>query len=140
MKSHANQLPFACGTCKLAFSQRRQLVTHCNKVHGGNIVEEAVQTAPTIDDGQGENISNSASTFLLNKVPEENLAEGEGYNLMPVVSIIEGDEMGGILGGDQMEMIDNGIGQQRLVDLLGHDSLGQTIVLIARVILTVTTG
>jgi len=130
MKSHANQLPFACGTCKLAFSQRRQLVSHCNKVHGGNIVEEAVQTAPAIEEVPGENIDNSTSTFLLNKIPEESLAEGEGYNLMPVVSIIEGDEMGGILGGDQMEMIDNGMGQQRLVDLLGHDSLGQTIVLI----------
>jgi len=129
MKSHANQLPFACGTCKHAFSQRRQLVSHCNKVHGGNIVEEAVQVAPTIE-GAGGNDTTSP-TFLLNKVNEENVMEGEGYNLMPVVSIVEGDEMGGILGGDQMEM-DTEMGQQRLVDLLGHDgvSLGQTIVLI----------
>ena len=131
MKSHANQLPFACGTCKLTFSQRRQLVTHSNKVHGGNIVEDTVQLNPTIEEESEENIGNSSSTFLINKVNEENLAEGEGYNLMPVVSIIEGDGMGGILGGDQMEM-EGGMGQQRLVDLLGHDgvSLGQTIVLI----------
>ena len=100
-------------------------------MHGGNIVEDTVQLNPTIEEESEENIGNSSSTFLINKVNEENLAEGEGYNLMPVVSIIEGDGMGGILGGDQMEM-EGGMGQQRLVDLLGHDgvSLGQTIVLI----------
>ena len=29
MKTHSNHLPFACGTYKQAFSQRRQLVSHC---------------------------------------------------------------------------------------------------------------
>ena len=48
MKKHAGQLPFACGTCKATFSQRRQLVSHTNKVHGGQVVEEAV--ALTMED------------------------------------------------------------------------------------------
>lgn len=128
MKSHANQLPFACGTCKQTFSQRRQLITHCNKVHGGNVVEDSVPANATIEEEVEGTIN--TSNFLLNKVDGDNLVEGEGYSLMPVVSIIEGGGMGGILG-DQMEM-EGGMEQQRLVDLLGQDgvSLGQTIVLI----------
>ena len=48
---------------------------------------------------------------------------------MPVV--IEGEGMNGILASDQID-VENVIGHQRLVDILGQDgvNLGQTIVLI----------
>ena len=115
MKSHPNQLPFACGNCKQTFSMRRQLVTHSNKVHGGNVVE---------DFGELEAASRENAAFTEAVALE---ADQEHYSLMPV-SIVEA---GGMLGEAGLG-IEAGAEQQRLVDLLGQDgvSLGQTIVLI----------
>ena len=115
MKSHPNQLPFACGNCKQTFSMRRQLVTHSNKVHGGNVVE---------DFGELEAASRENAAFTEAGALE---ADQEHYSLMPV-SIVEA---GGMLGEAGLG-IEAGAEQQRLVDLLGQDgvSLGQTIVLI----------
>ena len=111
MKSHPNQLPFACGNCKQTFSMRRQLVSHSNKVHGGNVVEDY---GPDLAAREEENVTFADTAGM-------DAAESEGYSLMPV-SIVEG----GMLGDTELHE------QQRLVDLLGQDgvSLGQTIVLI----------
>jgi len=108
MKSHPNQLPFACGNCKQTFSMRRQLVSHSNKVHGGNVVEDF-----------GDDLAKEDNVTYTDHGAME--AETEGYSLMPV-SIVEG----GMLGDTDLHE------QQRLVDLLGQDgvNLGQTIVLI----------
>ena len=108
MKSHPNQLPFACGNCKQTFSMRRQLVSHSNKVHGGNVVED-----------YGPDLAKEEDSVTFADTAMD--AESEGYSLMPV-SIVEG----GMLGDTELHE------QQRLVDLLGQDgvSLGQTIVLI----------
>ena len=108
MKSHPNQLPFACGNCKRTFSMRRQLVSHSNKVHGGNVVEDF-----------GDDLAKEDNVTYTDHGAME--AETEGYSLMPV-SIVEG----GMLGDTDLHE------QQRLVDLLGQDgvNLGQTIVLI----------
>ena len=87
---------------------RRQLVSHSNKVHGGNVVE----------DFGDDLIKEDNVTFTDHGAMD---AETEGYSLMPV-SIVEG----GMLGDTELHE------QQRLVDLLGQDgvNLGQTIVLI----------
>ena len=66
MKMHSNQLPFACGTCKQAFSQRRQLVSHCNKVHGGNVVEDIALLKSIIENEREE--SQSSNAFAIDKV------------------------------------------------------------------------
>ena len=120
MKSHPNQLPFACGNCKQTFSMRRQLVSHSNKVHGGNVVEDF---GPDLAAREEENVTFADPGAM------DTGAESEGYSLMPV-SIVEG----GMLGDTELHE------QQRLVDLLGQDgvSLGQTIVLIQVQINTLT--
>ena len=66
MKTHSNHLPFACGTCKQAFSQRRQLVSHCNKVHGGNVVEDIALLKSIIENEREE--SQSSNAFVIDKV------------------------------------------------------------------------
>jgi len=91
MKSHAGALPFACGTCKATFNQRRQLVTHSNKMHGGQVVEEALAAAPGEGEGEGQ-------------------YQEEQYSLMPVSLMDEG--LGEVQGLEE--------GQGRLVDLLGQ--------------------
>jgi len=125
MKSHANQLPFACGTCKQTFSQRRQLVSHSNRVHGGNVIEDGLPSVAS-ERREENDLHQTESAFLLNKVGSGSGVEVEeesaGYSLMPV-SIVEDGEMGGIIGDSQIE-IEGGI------ELLGQDGLGQTIVLI----------
>ena len=90
---------------------RRQLVSHSNKVHGGNVVEDY---GPDLAAREEENVTFADTAGM-------DAAESEGYSLMPV-SIVEG----GMLGDTELHE------QQRLVDLLGQDgvSLGQTIVLI----------
>ena len=97
MKSHPNQLPFACGNCKQTFSMRRQLVSHSNKVHGGNVVEDF-----------GDDLTKEDNVTYTDHGAME--AETEGYSLMPV-SIVEG----GMLGDTDLHE------QQRLVDLLGQE-------------------
>ena len=113
MKSHPNQLPFACGNCKQTFSLRRQLVSHSNKVHGGNVVEEF----------SGATNAAKAEAAQYTECEAGMEAEADNYSLMPV-SIVDQSMLDTGLVGDT--------DQQRLVDLLGQDgvSLGQTIVLI----------
>ena len=113
MKSHPNQLPFACGNCKQTFSLRRQLVSHSNKVHGGNVVEEFA----------GATNAAKAEAAQYTECEAGMEAEADNYSLMPV-SIVDQSMLDTGLVGDT--------DQQRLVDLLGQDgvSLGQTIVLI----------
>lgn len=109
MKSHANQLPFACAICKQTFSQRRQLISHSNKVHGGNVIED------TVDLSAKENVADDEEKI-------DQVDPNSSYNILPV-SIIE----------ESSSLVNLGEGQEeRLVDLLGQDgvSLGQTIVLI----------
>jgi len=80
MKSHAGQLPFACGTCKATFSQRRQLVSHANKVHGGQVVEEAAVVEAVGDEEEGEQGYQGSDEYSLMPVSlmgEEGLGEGE---------------------------------------------------------------
>ena len=88
MKSHSNQLPFACGSCKQTFSQKRQLVVHSNKHHGGHVVEDVA------GDFQGKVLeAPEQTTILLNKVAGDGESigiDGTNYSLMPVMSIVEG--------------------------------------------------
>jgi hypothetical protein len=105
MKTHANQPAFACALCKQTFVQRRRLVSHSNKVHGGNLVEEEIS--------KGEQVDPSASYSLV--------LEGGG--------LVDLGESDGGLGGSVGQEVG---GQHRLVDFIGQDgvSIGQTIVLI----------
>jgi len=109
MKNHANQPAFACGICKQTFDQRRQLVSHGNEVHGGNVID---------DQGSAED--------------ESREKEDDGFSLVlegnDLVSLGNSDEVSNLIQIDGQELTS----QHRLVDLVNQDgvSLGQTIVLI----------
>ena len=86
MKSHAGQLPFACATCKAVFSQRRQLVLHSNREHGGQVVEEGAPLAGPME--QGGSYSEEFSLVPVSLMGEEGLEEGaveEGGHLVDLL-------------------------------------------------------